>query len=108
MSVVCPSVSRPSVVNFLIFDFSETAERNSTKLYRKQNLNVLYQQARIQEFSSGGGGVQPSEIFWQAKKKNRQKGEREGGGLQYLFCFSMKVDIPAVFSAGKNTFEMIV
>ena len=34
----------PSVVNFLIFDFfSEIAERNSTKLYRKQDLNVLYQ-----------------------------------------------------------------
>ena len=31
-------------------------------------------QARIQEFSSGG--VQPSENFWQAKKKKRQKGER--------------------------------
>ena len=26
-----------------IFDFSETAERNSTKLHRKQDLNVLYQ-----------------------------------------------------------------
>ena len=25
-----------------IFDFSESAERNSTKLYRKQDLNVLY------------------------------------------------------------------
>ena len=41
----CPSsVRRPSVVNFHIFDFSsETAERNSTKLYRKQDLNLLYQ-----------------------------------------------------------------
>ena len=43
----CPSsgVRRPSVVvNFHIFDFSsETAERNSTKLDRKQDLNVLYQ-----------------------------------------------------------------
>ena len=33
---------RPSV-NFHIFDFSEIAERNSTKLDRKQDLNVLYQ-----------------------------------------------------------------
>ena len=43
-SVVRPSVRRPSGVNFHIFDFSsETAERNSTKLYRKQDLNALYQ-----------------------------------------------------------------
>ena len=44
-SVVRPSVRRPSsVVNFHIFDFSsETAERNSTKLDRKQDLNALYQ-----------------------------------------------------------------
>ena len=36
----CPSV----VVNFYIFDFSsETAKRNSTKLDRKQDLNVFYQ-----------------------------------------------------------------
>ena len=35
---------RPSVVNFPIFNFfSETAERNSTKLDRKQDLIVLYQ-----------------------------------------------------------------
>ena len=50
----CPSsvVRRPSVrlsvvrpsLTFHIFDFSsETAERNSTKLNRKQDLNVLYQ-----------------------------------------------------------------
>ena len=46
-----PSSVRPSVVrrrpsssvNFHIFDFSsETAEQNSTKLYRKQDLNALY------------------------------------------------------------------
>ena len=43
-SVVRPSVVRPSGVNFHIFDFSsETAERNSTKLDRKQDLNALYQ-----------------------------------------------------------------
>ena len=37
------SVVRPSLT-FHIFDFfSETAERNSTKLNRKQDLNVLYQ-----------------------------------------------------------------
>ena len=37
------SVVRPSLT-FHIFDFSsETAERNSTKLDRKQDLNVLYQ-----------------------------------------------------------------
>ena len=40
-----PSVDRPSSgVNFHIFDFfSETAEWNSTKLKRKQDLNALYQ-----------------------------------------------------------------
>ena len=38
------SFVRPSGVNFYIFDFSsETAERNSTKLDRKQDLNALYQ-----------------------------------------------------------------
>ena len=37
----CPSV-RPSLT-FHIFDFSENAERNSTKLDRKQDRNVLYQ-----------------------------------------------------------------
>ena len=39
----CPSSVRPSLT-FHIFDFSsETAEQNSTKLYRKQDLNLLYQ-----------------------------------------------------------------
>ena len=39
-----PSSVRPSGVNFNIFDFfSETAEQNSTKLDRKQDLNALYQ-----------------------------------------------------------------
>ena len=43
-SVRPSSVRRPSGVNFHIFDFSsETAERNSTKLDRKQDLNALYQ-----------------------------------------------------------------
>ena len=38
------SVVRPSLIYFHIFDFSsETAEQNSTKLDRKQDLNVLYQ-----------------------------------------------------------------
>ena len=42
-SSVRPSV-RPSGVNFHIFDFfSETVERNSMKLDRKQDLNALYQ-----------------------------------------------------------------
>ena len=42
-SVVRPSVVRPSLT-FHIFNFSsETAEQNSTKLYRKQDLNILYQ-----------------------------------------------------------------
>ena len=37
-------VRRPSSLTFHIFDFiSETAERNSRKLDRKQDLNVLYQ-----------------------------------------------------------------
>ena len=40
--VRCLSVCRPSLT-FHIFDFfSETAEQNSTKLDRKQDLNVLY------------------------------------------------------------------
>ena len=39
----CPSSVRPSLT-FHIFDFSsETTEQNSTKLDRKQDLNVLYQ-----------------------------------------------------------------
>ena len=38
-------------------------------------------------------GVQPSENFWQAKKNTTKRGEGGGGGLQYLFCFSMVVDI---------------
>ena len=39
-----PSVRRPSSLTFHIFDFSsETAEKNLTKLYRKVDLNVLYQ-----------------------------------------------------------------
>ena len=42
-SVRGPSVVRPSSLTFHIFDFSsETAEQNSTKLDRKQDLNVLY------------------------------------------------------------------
>ena len=40
----CLSSVRPSVVNFSHFDFSsETPEQNSTKLDRKQELNILYQ-----------------------------------------------------------------
>ena len=43
-SVHRPSVRRPASVNFHIFDFSsETAEQNSMKLDRKQDLNALYQ-----------------------------------------------------------------
>ena len=43
-SSVRPSVRPSSGVNFHIFNFSsETAERNSTKLDRKQDLNALYQ-----------------------------------------------------------------
>ena len=47
LSVVRRPSVRPSVrpsLTFHIFDFSsETAEQNSTKLYRKQDLNLLYQ-----------------------------------------------------------------
>ena len=40
----CPSSVRPSSLTFHNFDFSsETTERNLTKLYRKVDLNVLYQ-----------------------------------------------------------------
>ena len=39
----CPSSVRPSSLIFHIFDlFSETAKQNSTKLDRKQDLNILY------------------------------------------------------------------
>ena len=39
----CPSSVRPTSLTFHIFDFSsETTKRNSTKLDRKQDLNVLY------------------------------------------------------------------
>ena len=39
-----PSVVRPSSLTFHIFDFSsETAEQSLTKLYRKVDLNILYQ-----------------------------------------------------------------
>ena len=41
---VRPSSVRPSSLTFHIFDFSsETTERNLTKLYRKVDLNMLYQ-----------------------------------------------------------------
>ena len=41
---VRPSSVRPSSLTFHIFDFSsETTERNLRKLYRKVDLNVLYQ-----------------------------------------------------------------
>ena len=44
LSVIRPSVRRLSSLTFHIFDFSsEMTERNSTKLDRKQDLNVLYQ-----------------------------------------------------------------
>ena len=43
-SSVRPSVRRPSSLTFHIFDFSsETTEQNLMKLYRKVDLNVLYQ-----------------------------------------------------------------
>ena len=42
LSVRRPSVVRLSSLTFHIFDFSETAKLNSTKLDRKQDLNVLY------------------------------------------------------------------
>ena len=43
-SVRHPSVVRPLSLTFHIFDFSsETTKQNSTKLDRKQDLNVLYQ-----------------------------------------------------------------
>ena len=43
LSVVRPSVVRPSLTLHIFNFFSETSERNSTKLDRKQDLNVLYQ-----------------------------------------------------------------
>ena len=39
----CPSVVCPSLTFHICDFFSETAERNSTKLERKQDLNVFYQ-----------------------------------------------------------------
>ena len=66
-SVVRPSV-RPSGVNFHIFDFSsETAERNSTKLDRKQDLNALYQvcvfRADLKKKQDGRPGLWLAETF---------------------------------------------
>ena len=43
LSVVRPSVVRPSLTLHIFNFFSETDERNSTKLDRKQDLDVLYQ-----------------------------------------------------------------
>ena len=39
----CPASVRPSLTFYIFNFFSETAERNSTKLDRKQDLNVFYQ-----------------------------------------------------------------
>ena len=70
-----------------------------------------------------GRGVQPSDKIWQAKKwgwAKREKGRGRGGGLQYLFCFSMveiyfshwnsftdnkyyKYDIPLCFRQARHT-----
>ena len=46
----------------------------------------------------GVGGVwfQPSENF--DKRKKRQKWERKGGGLQYLFCFDMVEWLKSIFA----------
>ena len=69
LSVVCPSVRpsvRPSVVNFHIFDFfSETAERNSTTLDRKQDLIILYQVCvfRADQKKDGRPGLWLTETF---------------------------------------------
>ena len=45
-------------------------------------------QARIQEFSSGGG-VQLFENFWQAKKKKKKKKEERKQGLDCSFILSL-------------------
>ena len=56
-SVVRPSSVRPSSLTFHIFDFfSETAKRNSTKLDRKQDLNVLYKVCVFSGRSEKKGG----------------------------------------------------
>ena len=56
------------------------------------NQNCIYNQARILEFSSGGGGVGPTlrKNFDKQKKKkiNKKKRHGEGRALQYLFCIS--------------------
>ena len=55
-------------------------------------LHEVFNQARIQEFSSGGGGSYIPENVWPAKQKlnkKRQKGGGAGGGLQYFFCIVM-------------------
>ena len=59
-------------------------------------------QARIQEFSPGGGGSNLLKIFDKQEKKNPTE-RGEGGGLQYLFCFSMVVDIPRCFLQANKT-----
>ena len=60
-----PKVVRPSLT-FHIFDFSsETTERNSTKLDRKQDLNVLYQVCFLgrSEKQDGRPGLWLAETF---------------------------------------------
>ena len=61
------SVVRLSSLTFYIFDFSsETAERNSTKLDRKQDLNVLYQVCVFQadrKKQDGRSGLWLAETF---------------------------------------------
>ena len=71
LSVVRPSVVRPSVrpsLTLHIFNFfPETAERNSTKLDRKQDLNVLYQVCvfRVDRKNKmAAPGLWLAETFW--------------------------------------------
>ena len=69
LSVVRPSV----VVTFHIFDFSsETAEQNLTKLYRKVDLNVLYQVCVFRadrKKQDGRPGLWLAETFWTSSLK---------------------------------------
>ena len=59
---------------------------NNTNMFILQSC-----QARIQEFLSGGGGVQLSENFWQAKKKKKKNLKRTENRVWLFFpsCRSM-------------------
>ena len=88
------------LIGWDIFDFSETAERNSTKLDRKQDLNVLYQ---VCDFGPIGKTRWPphfwlAETFWTSylKQLTRIKRKLIGSKVstssnEFLFFMPMSI-----------------